>query len=79
MGWGTAIVALLKLAGAITDWAKQNQLLGAGHDQAIAEAARGVLAKVAAADAAAERVLHPGDSDDVAAAAELRKRFQRPG
>lgn len=79
MPWLALITGLIKLAGVITDYAKQNQLLGAGHDQAIAEAATAILAKVSKADAAAERVLHPRDADDVTAAAELRKRFERPG
>ncbi len=79
MDWGAAVLALLKLLGALSDYLGRRQLLAAGQAQAIAAGLQTVIDELARARRAADAIAHPRSASDDDYARRLRDRYTRSG
>jgi hypothetical protein len=79
VAWVGLITALLKLLGVFNDFLTRQQLIDAGHAEAIATGLATTLENVAKARRAADAVEHPNSAADADYAKRLRDRYSRPG
>ena len=79
MAWVGLITALLKLLGVFNDFLTRQQLIDAGHAEAIASGLRITLDNIANARSAADAVEHPKSASDDDYARRVRDRYTRPG
>jgi hypothetical protein len=79
MSWGAIILAILKIAGALADYATRRQLLDAGQAETIAAQLGQNLDTINLARGAADAVSHPASSADDDYARRVRDKYTRPG
>jgi hypothetical protein len=77
VAWVGLITALLKLLGVFNDFLTRQQLIDAGHAEAIAASLAATLENIAKAGRAADAVDHPQSPSDSAYAERVRAKFTR--
>ena len=77
MAWIGLITALLKLLGTFNDFLAHQQLIDAGHAEAIATSLAATLENLAKAGSAADAVDHPQSPSDSAYAERVRDKYTR--
>lgn len=63
MTWVSLALALLKFVNTIMMWARENELITKGYDQAIAEVTQSILVKTTAGKAIMEKVNAMSDAE----------------